>query len=311
MKGLSNRALRVYRSCRDVARHPIHSGRRLSSVIDWIRIDRRRKAACNGMVQIPYVDDTVLLWSAPFTSITICARYGLGEYEDMAFMLHLLRPDDVLCDVGANAGVYTVLAAGAVGCQVIAVEPVPSSYDMLIQNVKGNGIEQRVDARQVGMGREAGRLNFTSRLGSFNHVVSDSDSDSVEVEVDTLDHLIGDRSIMAMKIDVEGFESEVLAGGRSALQSSSLQAVLIEVAERHAAHFGVEVDAITKALHAAGLVGPFWYEPQKRRLVRGSQANIPGRHINRKFNQIFVRDEAFVADRLKTSRCYKVHGRLV
>jgi FkbM family methyltransferase len=44
----------------------------------------------------------------------------------MAFVLHLLRPDHKFVDVGANVGSYTVLAAGAVGAEVICIEPVRS-----------------------------------------------------------------------------------------------------------------------------------------------------------------------------------------
>jgi hypothetical protein len=40
---------------------------------------------------------------------------GLFEFEEMAFVLHALRGDELFVDVGANVGIYTVLAAGGVG----------------------------------------------------------------------------------------------------------------------------------------------------------------------------------------------------
>jgi thymidylate synthase len=53
---------------------------------------------------------------------------GLHEFEDMAFLLHLLRSEDMFADVGSNIGSYTILASGVVGAKSVAFEPVPSTY---------------------------------------------------------------------------------------------------------------------------------------------------------------------------------------
>ncbi len=49
---------------------------------------------------------------------------GLHEFDDMAFFLHLLRPEDMFADVGSNIGSYTILASGVVGAKSVAFEPV-------------------------------------------------------------------------------------------------------------------------------------------------------------------------------------------
>jgi len=103
-------------------------------------------------IAIPYVGGAILNWPSGSTSIMICARYGLGEYADIAFLLHLLREGDLFCDVGANAGVYTILAGRAVGCSVVSAEPVPQVFNLLMQNIYANGIFANVDARNVGVG---------------------------------------------------------------------------------------------------------------------------------------------------------------
>jgi predicted RNA methylase len=60
---------------------------------------------------------------------------SLQEFEDMALLLHVLRPGDLFVDVGANVGSYTILAAGVCGANVISIEPVPSTFTHLADNI--------------------------------------------------------------------------------------------------------------------------------------------------------------------------------
>ena len=111
MKGLRQLVRNIrsrVRVLRAVLAHPIHEGRQFEAAKRWLRLTFADWAAPGHQV-IPYVEDAALVWRREATSVLICARYGLGEFEDMAFVPHLLRSDDLFCDVGANAGVYTVL----------------------------------------------------------------------------------------------------------------------------------------------------------------------------------------------------------
>ncbi|MGP9824285.1 FkbM family methyltransferase [Ectopseudomonas khazarica] len=220
----------------------------------------------------------------------------------MAFLLHLLRKGDLFCDVGANAGVYTVLAGRAVGCSVVAAEPVPQAFNLLMQNVYANGIADRVDARNVGVGSQVGSLNFTSSLWSYNHVVEAGGENTISVESYPLDQLLNGRVPLAIKVDVEGFEGQVIAGARETLANPELQAVVIEVWHGHLARYNDTVEQMLDAFREAGLSGPYWYDPEQRELVS------PGRQEKRKFNQIFVRNIDFVSARLNSSVPYEVHG---
>jgi hypothetical protein len=65
-------------------------------------------------VAMPYVNETRLLVKPGMAGATGNVYAGLHEYEDMAFVLHALRPSSRFVDVGANVGTYTVLAGGGV-----------------------------------------------------------------------------------------------------------------------------------------------------------------------------------------------------
>ena len=65
-----------------------------------------------GPIALPYVGDTWLFATRGMTGATGNWYCGLHEVAEMAFVLHLLRPDDHFVDVGANVGSYTILAGG-------------------------------------------------------------------------------------------------------------------------------------------------------------------------------------------------------
>lgn len=291
---------RHYRLWRAIYRHPVSAGGRLSAVFSWWRIRLASGLSPARHVAFRYIDDSLLVWPLSAPSVMKCAWYGLGEYEDMAFCLGLLRPGDLFCDVGANAGVYTVLAAAAVGCDVVAVEPVPVAFDNLMQNVHANHASARVDARRCGVGRSAGLLHFTTDEGSLNHVVAEPGPNTTQVEVQTLDAVLAGRVPVAIKIDVEGFEAEVLAGAARTLQHPQLQAVVVEVFDEHVARYGGRADDIGATLKAAGLSGPFWYDPVTRRLTP------PGTAAGWHYNLIFVRDPEAVQARVTAAKRYRV-----
>ena len=66
----------------------------------------------------------------------------LCEFEEMAFVMHFLRPGELFVDVGANVGAFTVLAAGVAGAAVRAFEPNPGTFEMLERNVRLNGLQE-------------------------------------------------------------------------------------------------------------------------------------------------------------------------
>ena len=100
---------------------------------------------------------TPLLWIPPIKlllkkdSRILNSNYyfGLLEYFDMGFMIHLLRPGDCFIDVGANKGSYSLLVAGLCGADVIAFEPVQTTYQDLNQNISINELNHKIKTKRV------------------------------------------------------------------------------------------------------------------------------------------------------------------
>src|SRR5438552_5096249 len=197
--------------------HPLNATGRLSAlgrVVRW-QVASRLIA---GPIALPFVEDTSLFAMRGMAGATGNWYCGLHEVRDMAFVLHLLRPNEHFLDVGANVGSYTVLAAGAVGARVTAVEPIPEAFAHLARNIALNGLGARVRALQCGLSNAAGVLPFTSDLDSVNHVLAAGEElPSIEVPVRTMDDLVGRDVPVLMKVDVEGHEHAVLTGGSRTL----------------------------------------------------------------------------------------------
>ncbi|WP_203779007.1 FkbM family methyltransferase [Paractinoplanes rishiriensis] len=132
-------------------------------------------------------------------------------------LFELARHAEVFLDVGAYSGIYTLLACVANrDLHAIACEPNPANLAQLRSNVRLNGLDNRVtivaEALSWACGR--GRLTIpadTSRA-TLRRVPGRAGTREIEVEVTTGDQLLGDGRVDLIKVDVEGLESQILAG---------------------------------------------------------------------------------------------------
>lgn len=164
-------------------------------------------------------------------------RMVAEEYEPEVW-LHLMRevrPGDVVADVGAYIGLYSIALAKRVGPEgsVIAFEPNPASFAALQEHVALNSVNKRVRLHKVAVGAVEARVGF-DRHWDESHITCEfvNPSDDPEyVECLTLDNVIGVSHLDLMKIDVEGYEEKVLLGAAELLNDPqrSPRAIYIEV----------------------------------------------------------------------------------
>lgn len=227
---------------------------------------------------------------------------GLHEFEDMAFVLHFLREEDLFVDVGANIGSYTVLAAGAVGARTISIEPIEATFSSLLDNVRINGLDDRVRAMNLGVGGESGTLRFTQASDTTNHVVSsaDSEGDTIDVRIESLDRVLAGESPRLIKVDVEGFETEVIAGAEQTFANPMLIAVLMEL-NGSGNRYGFDEDKLHHKVLEYGFES-YSYVPLERRLVSlNGKKNLSG-------NTLYIRDIGVAEKRLEDASRYSVLG---
>jgi FkbM family methyltransferase len=153
-----------------------------------------------------------------------------------------VRPGDTVWDVGANVGVYTKIFlewSGADGT-VIAFEPLPKAIIALEKTVEGCEHIRNLTVVAAALADKPGSATFAGDLEgdgvtTTGHIAEGSDSqgqNSITVEVTTADLAVSQKGVAApsvVKIDVEGFEEDVLNGGESTFGSGSCREILVEM----------------------------------------------------------------------------------
>ena len=251
------------------------------------------------------VEDSVLLISKGMAGATGNIYCGLLEFEDMAFVLHLLRPGDMMGDIGANVGVYTILAAKNTGARVIALEPGLDAFQRLELNVNLNQVKEQALILNWGASSAEGELLFTQKMDAVNHVAlgdeAKTQQDIIKIKVKTLDEVFIKEEPLLLKIDVEGYEHEVIIGAKRLLASNSLLAIIIEL-NGSGIRYGVEDSIIHEEILSYGFL-PYRYDPFSREL---HLLHTPG-HLN----TLYLRNVDSLAQRLMSSRKFNVIGHAI
>ncbi|PWB83569.1 MAG: FkbM family methyltransferase [Methylocystaceae bacterium] len=160
-----------------------------------------------------------------------------------------LRNGDHVIDVGANVGDTALTAAlqvGAEGC-VWAIEAHPRTYSFLKGNLALNGAKN-IMALNAAAASEPGSLSFSDdRRDDMNRV----GGTGIDVEARRLDDLVPHHGpIDLLKIDVEGYELQVLGGAPDILLRT--RCVLFEVAESHFQQYGYNLATVLELLATRG-----------------------------------------------------------
>ncbi len=179
-------------------------------------------------VKLP--DGRSFLYSATPNDGIARALYWRGledwESETIPVFYRLAQSAGIVLDIGANTGFYTLLACTANSrVRVIAFEPVPRVYEKFLEHIRLNHFEDRCEAYQIAVSNFIGMAEMHIPLGDLPTSASLNPEgfrgfDGVlrQVPVTTIDAVVGERAVDLAKIDVEGFEPQVLEGMQMTLQ---------------------------------------------------------------------------------------------
>lgn len=147
--------------------------------------------------------------------------------------------DDVLWDIGANVGVYTLYAAKVKGVRTLAFEPASFNHSLLCENIRINNLGQSVGAYALAFSNrtEIGALFFADDMPGAAFATLEGGGRASHQEatlVFTVDDFVGRFEPpfpTHIKIDVDGLEEHVLAGATNTLRDPRLRSLSIEVDE--------------------------------------------------------------------------------
>jgi len=276
-----------------VAKHPVNRHRKFKAVMEYgfVQIATR---LVPGDVCVEFPNHTRLLVSPHMKGAAHYITPRLCEFEEMAFVMHFLRPNEVFVDIGANIGAFTIMAAGVASARVVAFEASPDTYEMISRNIRLNGFQERVKVIHAAVGRNEGTAQFSVGLGTENCVDMKKVGNSVTVKMTTLDKELAETHPNLLKVDVEGFETEVFAGAAKTLRQNSLQAIIVE-RNNLGARYGFDEEPLHREIQSCGFT-PCNYDPFNRKLFKLSEGAAE--------NIIYARNIPAANERLRTAPAF-------
>ncbi|MEP6941978.1 MAG: FkbM family methyltransferase [Betaproteobacteria bacterium] len=187
---------------------------------------------------------------------------GVWESHYADAFSRLLKPGDIVLDVGANHGVYSLLAAARVmpGGHVYAFEPSRNFYDLIKATVSINGLDAVVSVENIALGDADADviLKFNphwsgrATIGKLEGTEAESMRSTETVRCVTLDGYMGDRlsSVDAIKMDIEGAEGVALKGMSKIVDRSPALKIMMEFCPSMMARFECDASWVVGFLKA-------------------------------------------------------------
>jgi FkbM family methyltransferase len=226
------------------------------------------------------------------------------EVTERAFLNHFLRPGDVFVDVGANIGLFTLIAASCVGPKgkVVAFEPTTVTYARLVENIRLNNLSN-VSCVNLALSDRSGHLDLirsTDGFDAWNSLAEPTMGrtfSNERVEVLEWDSYVRAHNLAGlvtmMKIDVEGWEGKVLAGGKEVFAQPDAPVLQVEFTDEPAKAAGSSCRNLYEFLESLGY-RMFLYDSCQRSLVQeGLRERYPY------VNLIAAKNPDFVSERVR------------
>lgn len=252
---------------RRIWRHPANRGRRYRALLRFIEWQVNKRVT-GGRRVIPF--NGLSLWSFPDSHATSAVYYfnGSPDFREMSFLRNYLRPGDGFIDVGANVGVYSVLAASVIGSKgfIDAFEPSPTVAARFRANMELNRLDN-VTLHEAIAGAEPGTDEFSVGIDDcLGRVRTAHDAGDTLLRVSrvTMDAVCSSRAYAMGKMDVEGTEPRVLAGAQAMLSVGNPPVWQIELAG-YSKNYGVSSTDTINWLSDNGYATTI-YNPAARRL---------------------------------------------
>jgi FkbM family methyltransferase len=148
--------------------------------------------------------------------------YGHKDYWETYHLRKLLQQGSVLFDIGANIGYYAITLAATLGneCRVYAFEPFPPTYERLLTHITLNSCTETISAHRLALSDREGVAHMSVRVGG-NSGSARLDTAGESIPTTTLDIFCALHRIDRLdfvKIDAEGHEEFILAGGAQTIR---------------------------------------------------------------------------------------------
>ncbi len=186
-----------------------------------------------------------------------------GGYEELEFnyVKNLDLKSSIVIDIGSCIGYYALMLSKKVGNsgKVMAFEPEFKNFDLLQKNIEINKL-QNIKAINSAVGNNNGKSFLSISSSPGQHCISKHANENV-IKICRLDDFIEKKSykkIAFVKIDVEGFELEILKGMGNILQNSEKITIQMEYAPQHLDDYNFNYQEFIDFLSSNNLKVRYW-----------------------------------------------------
>lgn len=191
--------------------------------------------------------------------------FKTGKYEEglTSLLCNLCRfdNDDIVIDVGANIGWYSIILSTLMSksCKTYAFEPDPLNFELLTHNCKLNNM-RNIECINAAVGENIGTATLhlypSKNRGRHSLIALQGNSERLDVKMMSLDSFFEENHINLarikfLKIDIEGFEYAALLGAKKILKMIPM--VLMEFSPEYMKKGGFEPNRLLDFMHDAGL----------------------------------------------------------
>jgi len=252
---------------RAIWRHPANRYRRVRALATFFAWQARKRFRRSPKIVDFHQRRLACYPDSPSTSGVLYFS-GYPDYWEMKFLQAYLRPGDNFIDVGANTGVYSILASGSIGREghIDAFEPIERTAARLEEQAAINQLET-LHVHRLAISDRTGELDFGfSASDAMMHVRRDGEQSqtATRVKSTTLDRFEPYRRYAAGKMDIEGAEPMALAGAARRLQDANPPVWLLELAG-YSNCYGVTSAEVVQRLAQSGF-GCAVFDPESGKL---------------------------------------------
>ncbi|MDH3464456.1 MAG: FkbM family methyltransferase [Gammaproteobacteria bacterium] len=217
---------------RQVWTHPANRGLRSRAILRYFAWQAWKRVV-GGPVDVSYHGLRLRCYADSHSASAALYFSGLPEYREMSFVVQYLRPGDRFLDVGANIGIYTLLATTRVGAAgyVHAFEPAYVPLQRLRENVALNNLNN-VSVHAAAVAESNGNREFgfsgddsTGRIRG----AADRSIGGAEVTTVRLDDYFENENFTMAKFDIEGAEPLALRGAAKMLSKGNPPVIQVEM----------------------------------------------------------------------------------
>ena len=286
-----------------IFQHPLNTNNKLLALFRILsfnlkKVTNKKQVIFNWVEDAKLIFDNSKINNLSQRQIKFNYYLGLAEYEEMAFLIHALKKDDVFVDCGANLGLYTILASKVIGANSISYEPHPDTVKKLFAQLEINNLKDKVKIISKALGDRIGSVKFSNDKDALRRKVLDNEKkleNFIDVQMTTLDSELENLAQnFILKMDLEGFEFKALEGARNILTKKNLKAIIIENNQT------ADNNLVHKILSEFNFFRVEYF-PKIR------QIKLNKNNLDKKLNHIYVKDIDIIQKDCVSSKKYKIY----